>query len=232
MRSSIFVARIFLGAGLRIKKLSILQSRVNPARLLTETINSLKDKPKVFISASGLHFYGSNYINVSESSPNGSCFLASVCKEWELATKSCSIRTINLRLAVVMDKSGGMLGKLLPVFKSGLGGITGDGSQILSWIALNDLNRIITFCLENNISGPINACSPAPLSNQNFVSLIAQKFKMPAIIPAPLFLFRLIFGNEFVKDILLNSQEAFPKKLQENGFSFKSPSFQEFINEI
>ena len=210
------------------KKQKILDSRVKSAKLLGDSINSLKTKPGVLISASGLHYYGSDYTEANENSPVGQCFLAKVCQQWEEAVSHSQIRTVNLRLGVVLDPSGGMLQKILPIFKLGLGGKTGNAQQILSWIALGDLLNIIKLILETDLQGPVNICSPKPVSNAEFVKSLAGHLNRSAFLPVPLAIIKLIFGREFVEDILLANQKAIPQKLLNYNFKFQAENIEAY----
>ena len=155
------------------KKRSILESRLQTTSLLSNTLANLQKPPKVFISASGITYYGNhNSHMVDETSPVGTDFLADVCKQWEDScdsAKNAGIRVVHLRIGAVLERSGGMLHNFVPLFKIGLGGKWGTGLQHISWLAIEDLLEIILFVIQDDsISGPVNAVSPNPVTNREF----------------------------------------------------------------
>lgn len=211
-------------------KTRIMESRRKGTRLLSETIASLKDRPEVFVSASAIGYYGSRGSEtLSETSTAGNGFLAEVCKTWEEQTNiasSSGIRTINLRIGVVLSKKGGALAKMLPVFQFGLGGVLGEGNQYMSWISLDDLVEAIYFAIsQENLSGPLNAVAPNPVTNRQFTDALSGVLKRPAILPVPSFGARLLMG-QMADEMLLSGARVVPAKLQESGFKFQYTSIE------
>ena len=169
----------------RVYKSEILNSRLLGTTAIAKAVTELK--PQVFISASAIGWYGeSGNRAVVETDRVGDDFLAAVCREWEAAADLAQdVRTVKIRTGLVLDPTGGALGKMLPLFRLGLGGKLGNGKQWWSWITLHDQIRAIVCTLENPISGPVNVTSPNPVTNQEFTSALARALHRPALFPAP-----------------------------------------------
>jgi uncharacterized protein (TIGR01777 family) len=205
----------------------IRSSRVEGTRNLVKSLASLKSPPKSLVCASAIGFYGHRGDErLDESSSVGSGYLADVCNAWEseaMEAEKLGIRVVRLRIGVVLSKKGGALAKMLLPFKLGVGGIIGSGKQYWSWIGLNDLVRIISFCLENEaISGAVNAVSPNAMTNYDFTKAVGAVLHRPTIFPMPAFAARLALG-EMADDLLLSSIRVEPHKLQSLGFQFAQP---------
>ena len=160
---------------------------------------------------------------MTETDRGGDDFLAAVCREWEAAADLAGdVRTVKIRTGLVLDPTGGALGRMLPLFRFGLGGKLGNGKQWWSWITLHDQLRAIQFLLENNeISGPVNLTAPNPVTNQEFTSALARALRRPALFPAPAFALKLALGG-FSTEIL-GSKKVLPAALQDAGFNFEFP---------
>ena len=180
-------------------------------------------KPQVFISASAIGWYGdSGNRAVVESDSVGNDFLAAVCREWESAADLAGdVRTVKLRTGLVLDPTGGALGRMLPLFRFGLGGKLGSGKQWWSWITLHDVVRAIVFALEKKISGPVNLTSPNPVTNQEFTSALARALKRPALFPAPAIALKIALGG-FSSEVL-GSKKVMPNALTDAGFNWDYP---------
>jgi len=205
----------------------IRSSRVDGTRNLVKSLALLKSPPRTLVCASAIGFYGHRgEERLNESSVVGSGYLADVCKAWEaeaLEAEKLGIRVVRLRIGVVLSKKGGALAKMLLPFKLGLGGIIGSGKQYWSWIGLNDLVRIISFCVENQaVSGAVNAVSPHPMTNYDFTKAVGTVLHRPTIFPMPAFAAKLALG-EMADDLLLSSIRVEPDKLQSLGFQFAQP---------
>ena len=199
-------------------KAEILNSRLLGTTAIANAVNELK--PQVFISSSAIGWYGeSGNRAVVESDRVGDDFLAAVCREWESAADiATGVRTVKLRTGLVLDPTGGALGKMLPLFRFGLGGKMGSGKQWWSWITLHDLIRALRFILENPISGPVNLTSPNPVTNQEFTSALARAMHRPALFPAPAFALKIAMGG-FSSEIL-GSKKVLPNVLSDAGFTW------------
>jgi uncharacterized protein (TIGR01777 family) len=202
-------------------KAEILNSRLMGTTTIAHAVAELA--PQVFISASAIGWYGeSGNRAVVESDKCGDDFLAAVCREWEAAADlATNTRTVKIRTGLVLDPTGGALGKMLPLFRFGLGGKLGNGKQWWSWITLHDLIRAISFLLENNISGPVNLTAPNPVTNQEFTSALARALHRPALFPAPAIGLKVALGG-FSSEIL-GSKKVLPQVLSEAGFEWNYP---------
>ena len=203
-------------------KSEILNSRLLGTTTIANAVAQVK--PKVFISSSAIGWYGETGNRaVTEIDRGGDDFLAAVCREWEAAADLAGdVRTVKIRTGLVLDPTGGALGRMLPLFRFGLGGKLGSGKQWWSWITLHDHLRAIEFILENDqISGPVNVTSPNPVTNQEFTSALARALRRPALFPAPAFALKLALGG-FSTEIL-GSKKVLPNALTEAGFNFEFP---------
>ncbi len=199
----------------------ILNSRLLGTTAIANAVAQVK--PSVFISASAMGFYGETGNRaVTEVDRSGDDFLAAVCREWESAADLAGdVRTVKLRTGLVLDPTGGALGRMLPLFRFGLGGKLGNGKQWWSWITLHDHIRAICFLLESNISGPVNLTSPNPVTNLEFTAALARTLHRPALFPAPAFALKLALGG-FSTEIL-GSKKVSPEVLISHGFTFDYP---------
>ena len=202
-------------------KSEILNSRLLGTTAIAHAVNEVK--PQVFISASAIGWYGeSGNRSVIESDRVGDDFLAAVCREWEGAADLVTdVLTVKLRTGLVLDPTGGALGKMLPLFRLGLGGKLGNGKQWWSWITLHDVIRAITFLLENKVEGPVNLTSPNPVTNQEFTSALARAMHRPALFPAPAIALKIALGG-FSSEIL-GSKKVIPQVLGDSGFTWDYP---------
>jgi len=183
-------------------------------------------RPKVFISASAVGYYGDmGNITVDESDAAGQGFLAGLCADWEreaLRATESGVRVVCLRLGAVLGRKGGMLARLIPLFKLGLGGPLGDGKQWLSWISQEDLARLVVHLLAADVSGAANAVAPEPVTNGEFSRALGAVLHRPAFLRVPGFALRLALGG--MASVLLTGQRVVSRKVMESGFVFKHPS--------
>jgi uncharacterized protein len=212
------------------KKRRIIDSRVKGTRLLSETMANLARKPKTFINASAVGFYGSrgNQLLDEESGP-GEGFLAGVCRQWESATaraEQADIRVVKLRLGVILTKDGGIMGSMVAPFKLGLGGKVGSGEQVISWVAMDDVVAAISFILQDeSLRGPINVVAPQPVTNEEFTKTLGRVLSRPTFMTMPAFAARLAFG-EMADEMMLSSTRVAPKVLNDAGFKFQFPELE------
>ena len=201
-----------------------MDSRVELTQALAKAMAASAHKPRVFLSATAIGFYGDTKAEtVDESSPRGTDFLADVAGNWEAACEPASaagIRTVNMRFGVVLSREGGVLKEMLLPFKLGGGGKLGDGSQYMSWIALSDANSLIERCLrDDNISGPINFVSGQPATNAEFTRALGKVLRRPTFSPfLRAWLIRLLFG-EMGEVLLLGSNRVVSSRHKEIGFT-------------
>ena len=211
-------------------KSEILNSRLLGTSTIAKAVAIVK--PQVFISASAIGWYGeSGNRAVIESDRVGDDFLAAVCHEWEAAADLAGdVRTIKLRTGLVLDPTGGALGKMLPLFRFGLGGKLGNGKQWWSWITLHDQIRGIAFLLENKISGPVNLTSPNPVTNSEFTAGLARAMHRPALFPVPGIALKIVLGG-FSSEVL-GSKKVMPQVLTEAGFTFDYPHISSALDKL
>ena len=202
-------------------KSEILNSRLLGTTAIANAVAEVK--PQVFISASAIGWYGdSGNRAVVESDSVGNDFLAAVCREWEgAADLAGDVRTVKLRTGLVLDPTGGALGRMLPLFRFGLGGKLGSGKQWWSWITLHDVVRAIIFTLEHPITGPVNLTTPNPVTNQEFTAALARAMNRPALFPAPAIALKIALGG-FASEVL-GSKKVMPNALSDAGFVWDYP---------
>ena len=207
----------------RSKKQKIRDSRVQGTLLLAQCINHMSAPPKVFISASAIGYYGSQSDHeLTEQSPAGMGFLAGVCQEWEAAALSVTrpdVRVVLLRFGHVLRKEGGLLKKLIPIFRLGLGGKIGSGRQWMSWVAMEDVMRAVSFLMVHPFEGAVNIVAPNPVTNEEFTKQLAETLHRPAFCTVPACILRLLCGK-MASELFLSSARVFPERLQGAGFAF------------
>ena len=229
----------FSGANIAEKRWSttskkdILESRTGSALLLAETIASLDTPPELAIMASATGFYGDTQNTTAiEETTRGTGFLADTCQAWENASlrlEQSSCRRIHLRIGTVLGANGGALKKMLPPFRLGVGGRLGKGTQIMSWIALQDLLGIIEHLLYTpGISGPINAVSPNQCTNSEFTRTLGSLIRRPAVCAAPAWALRILLG-EMADEMLLSNSCVAPSALTTSGYSFLFPELSDAL---
>lgn len=214
------------------KKDKIFHSRVDSTQFFASLLSSLNRPPKIFISASAIGIYGNRGEELlDESSSVGTGFLPSVCKAWEDASRfleGYGIRTVRTRFGIVLGKNGGILQKLIPLYKWGLGATLGSGSQWISWIALEDLIHAFDHILQSDIRDVINFVSPNSVRQEVFSTLLARLMHRPSAFKIPASVLRFILG-EMADEMLLSSTHAVPLKLLQSGFSFKYPMIRDVL---
>jgi uncharacterized protein len=211
-------------------KNEILQSRVNSTQKIVDAILLMEKKPAVFISASAVGIYDSKNHHTEESLLFSGDFLGKVCRDWEeTAMKAQSAtRLVILRIGLVLGKDGGMLHKVYPLFSKGLGGKIGNGTQVMSWIHITDLLRVISFIIENKtISGVVNVVSPTPVSNEHFTGILGKVLLQPAFLKVPVFGLKAVYGE--AAEMLVTGQTVIPKKLMDHGFEFSFPTIEKAL---
>ncbi len=216
------------------RKERILASRVEGSRQLIDYISMLPEKPKVFLCASAVGYYGHSMDKIfSEDSPPGDGFLAEVCQQWEKQTARLAvmgIRTVNLRFGMVLSPKGGALHKMAPPFRARLGGVIGDGQQFISWVSIRDLVAIVDFIVKQpNIKGPVNVVSPIPTNNRILSETLARVLNRPLLFKIPAFLVRYIFG-QMADEMLLSSCRVTPKVLLEADYNFQDQSLEAVLH--
>lgn len=220
-------------------KQRIYNSRILTTRDLVNFMRLQKTPPSLFVSGSGVSYYGADgdktFSEKNHSPTIDAGFASSLCKAWEDEAShalSLGIRTVFLRIGPVLEKNGGMLAKLLLIFRLGLGSQIGNSGQWLSWIDRDDLIELILFIIDQkNIDGPINATSPTPVSNKEFSLALAKALHRPCFLKTPEFIFKLIFG-QMAEEMVLNGQKVLPEKSLDHGFQFSYPTIQQSLSKI
>jgi len=220
-----------------IRKKEIIDSRVKSTELLYNSISKLDHKPKTFISASAIGYYGaitSEKIFLEDDSP-GDDFVAQVCKKWEDAANQFSeigIRTIKLRLGVVLSPNGGALKKMMLPTNFGLGSTLGSGKQYFPWIHITDLINIIEKCIiDSEMNGIYNLVSPTHVNYNRFAKTLAKVMKKPYFMPnVPSFLLKLIFGE--MSQIILEVSRISPQKIIESGYAFNFTKLEDALEDL
>lgn len=217
----------------KTRRRSIRDSRIRGTETIAGAILRGK-RPITLINASAVGYYGNRGDEVlNEKSANGRGYLAEICRDWEAAARGASAagsRIVIVRNGIVLAKRGGALPQMLRPFKLGVGGRIGDGTQWLSWIDIGDMVRAIQFVIEHTeITGPVNAVAPNPVTNRQFTQIAAEIVKKPALFPVPAVALKLMFG-EMASETILASQRAIPEVLEASGFTFNCPTLRETLS--
>ncbi|MFE8887271.1 TIGR01777 family oxidoreductase [Pseudarthrobacter enclensis] len=204
----------------------LFSSRLGPTRTLVKAMQQLDSPPPVFLSQSGANYYGDAGNTVlREDAPAGSGTLARICVEWEQAAAMApaGVRVVTTRTGVVLGRSGGALGRLLPLLRLGIGGPFGDGRQFWPWISLPDVSRAFLFLLESEVSGPVNLSAPEQADVNEIVAALARALHRPAALRVPAPVLRLVM-RDLARELLLSSQRMEPAVLSTAGFTWEHPS--------
>jgi len=218
----------------RYKKI-LIESRELSTRNLVSGLRNSQSKAKVFISSSGIGYYGSRGDEIlTEKSKLGEDFLARVCDLWEREAEKASgigIRTAMLRQGIVLSNKGGALAKFLQTFNLFIGGALGNGKQWFPWIHIDDLVNIYLFILDNaEISGSVNVVSPENVRMNEFAKTLGRVLNRPSIFKVPEFALRVFLGE--AASAIISSQRAVPKKLINHGFKFKFESLDDALKDL
>ncbi|MGH9229892.1 MAG: TIGR01777 family oxidoreductase [Acidimicrobiales bacterium] len=207
------------------RKREIRESRARGTELLARTLAGLSRPPAVLVSASAVGYYGDRGDEeLTEQSPPGAGFLAGVVQAWEVAAQpavDAGIRTVFLRNGVVLSAGGGMLPRLVTLFRLYVGGRLGSGRQWMSWVAIDDEVGVIRFLFERaDLSGPVNVTGPSPATNAEFTRALGAALHRPTVVPVPAFGPRLVLGREMADELLFASQRSVPSVLSAAGYDF------------
>ena len=214
----------------------IRRSRTEGTRLLAGALARIAHPPRVLVSASAIGIYGDRGDEVlDEASPAGSGFLPEVAEAWEAAAQraaAAGIRVVSLRFGIILSARGGALRRMLTPFRLGGGGPLGSGRQWMSWVHVADVVGAIRMALErDDLSGPINVVSPAPVRNAEFSHALGHVLHRPSFLRAPAFALRLALG-EMADALLLSSQRVIPARLQAAGYQFRFPSLDAALADL
>lgn len=212
----------------------LCQSRWRITQKLADLINASEMPPSVLISGSAVGYYGDlGEVVVTEEEPPHNEFTHKLCARWEqiaCEAQSDKTRVCLLRTGVVLAPKGGILGKMIPPFRLGLGGPIGNGRQYLAWIHIDDMVNAILWLLDNDLRGPFNMVSPYPVHNEQFAHALGHALQRPAILRVPATVIRLLMGESSV--LVLGGQRALPKRLEAAGFSFRWYDLEEALADI
>lgn len=216
----------------------IRNSRLGTTSSLTHLMTHMPRKPSFFISASAIGYYGTDEeIRFDEHSTpkKNEGFAQHLCFDWEQEARQAEllgIRTVLLRIGVVLEKDGGMMAKVLWPFRLGLGGPLGHGRQWLSWIDRDDLISLMQFIMRTPaFSGPVNATAPFPVSHQVFAETLANCLGKPCLLRTPAFVLRTVLGA-MAGEIMLAGQQVIPQRALASGFSFSYPQLHTSLQKI
>ncbi len=217
------------------QKQRLVESRLETTQAVVELCGRLEQPPQVLVSASAMGYYGDQGERaVTEQTPPRDEFVHRLCERWERAAREAEqygVRVALVRIGIVLGRDGGTLERLLPPFRLGLGGPLGSGRQYMPWIHRQDLVRMIRFLLEHDeLAGPFNASAPAPVTNAEFTRTLARHLHRPALLPAPAFALRLVFGE--MARVLLTGARMQPERIQQAGFEFEYPELDQALGEI
>jgi uncharacterized protein len=217
------------------QKQHLRDSRLRATRSLTAAIQQAARPPAAFISGSAVGYYGDRGDEtLTETSPPGTDFLASLARDWEAAANEVSqiTRVALVRTGIVLDAKDGALSKMLPPFKMFVGGRLGSGRQYMPWIHRDDWVRMVIWIISTERArGPLNATSPAPVTNAEFSKALGQTLGRPSLLPAPAFALRLMLG-EMADALLLGGQRALPVRATDLGFSFRYSQIDEALRSV
>ena len=215
------------------RKSLLRDSRLGTTRRVVEAIGAVADSPTVLISGSAIGFYGPRGNDVvDESEPAGSDFLATLASEWEAAAFEAepATRVVAMRGGLALGRGGGVLDALIPLFKLGLGGPWGEGTQWWSWIHVEDQVRLILHAIDGELRGPVNATAPHPVTVTDFAKALGAAMRRPALARAPAFAIRMLLGEAAAA--LLDLQRAVPARALETGFEFRYPEIRPALAEV
>jgi len=216
----------------RIRR-QVRDSRVDSTRLLAEVLAGLPGRKPTLIAASAVGYYGDRGVDrVVEDDGPGDGFLADVCRQWEAAVepaRAAGARVVNLRFGLIVAAAGGFISRMLPIFRLGLGGRLGNGSQFMSWIALDDVLGVILHSLrDERLSGPLNVTAPEAVTNAELTRCLGRVLRRPTPFPVPAWLIRRLLG-QMGEELFLFSARAQPQRLESLGFRFLFRELEEAL---
>jgi uncharacterized protein (TIGR01777 family) len=216
------------------RKAELVRSRLGTTRTIVEALDHRHSRA-LLLNASAVGYYGSHGDEeLTEATPAGQGFLASLCEEWEAEALKASPRrrVVLLRTGLVLDATSGALARLLLPFRLGVGGPLGSGRQFWPWIHREDWVRLVLFAIDDGrVHGPLNLTAPNPVSNRDFSRALGRVLRRPAILPAPSFVLRLLLG-EMADAMVLGGQRAMPARAQALGFTFAFPDLEEALRSL
>ena len=221
--------------GMKNYKKLAYESRINSTKNLVEAIKSVSQKPRVFICASAVGYYGNRYDEVlTEKSSLANNYLSNLCRDWEAEAEKVEnfgVRRVSIRTGLVLDKNEGLMKKLVPSFKMFLGGWLGNGRQWFPWIHIDDIVDIYLHAIDNeNINGAVNAASPGIVTNKEFSKTLGNVLRRPALLPVPKIALRIISGE--LGTYVTDSQRINVDKILNSGYNFKFENLEEALRDL
>jgi uncharacterized protein (TIGR01777 family) len=214
----------------------MLESRLNTTNVLVDSLSLLspEERPSIFLSGSAIGIYDSINLHTESSLDFDTNFLASVCKKWEACLEpleNLNLRVCVMRIGIVLGKDGGMLKKLIPLFKTGLGGKIGSGKQAFSFIHYLDFCNAVQFLIGNKVcNGIFNLTAPEVSTNSGLTRILADAFGRPAFFTVPETALKLLYGEAAVS--MIKGQAVYPKHLLDSGFEFSYPDLRSAVRDI
>jgi uncharacterized protein len=215
------------------RKQVLHDSRIVPAEVLSAAV--VEHGVPVLVSSSGAHFYGDTGSRLAdEDAPGGHTFMSRLTQDWEAATsvaQKAGVRVVLMRTAVVISPSGGVFGRLKPVFQFFLGGKLGTGEQFFPWVSLDDVVSAYRFVVEHDeINGPVNVAGPTPVTNAEFTKAVGSALHRPTPWAVPAFALKTLLGGEMAQELLLSGPGLTPKVLESHGFHFMHSALPSALN--
>ena len=212
----------------------LYSSRIDTTNKIVSLLSAQNPKPRLFISTSAVGIYDGSGIYSEDNAVYADDFLGMLASEWEksaIKAADYGIRTVIFRFGIVLGSNGGMLSQMLPIFKLGLGGTIGDGSQGFSWVHIEDLKRAYLEAIENDkFAGVYNLTAPTPTTNKGLTKALGKALKVPAIFKIPYFALKLKYGEGVIA--ISGGQKVLPKRLLEAGFKFKYETIEEALKDL
>ncbi|MBA2388775.1 MAG: TIGR01777 family protein [Geodermatophilaceae bacterium] len=218
------------------RKAAVLDSRIDGTTTISTAMAAADPRPRVLLSGSAVGWYGDGGDQVlTEESPVGEGWLADVVLRWEAATaaaQDAGVRVAHCRSGLVCSQRGGIMGRVLPLFKLGLGGRLDGGGQYWPLISLVDEVSAIAFLLEHDIQGPVNLTGPEPVTNAEFSRTLRRIIGRPPVPPVPAIALKIVLGSDRANEIVLIGQRAVPRVLLDHGFVFEHPTAESILRYI
>jgi hypothetical protein len=211
------------------RKALIRDSRIIPTKTLTAAIRRAANPPQVFVSGSGIGYYGASLDGQlkTERSSAGDDFLARLCTDWEAEAQqaaNAATRVVTMRTAMVVERNGGALQKLVTPFRFFVGGRVGSGRQYMSWIHRLDWIEMVRWIIDTRaLTGAVNATAPVPVTNREFARALGRALHRPALVPTPALAVKTVLGGEMATALVLTGQRAVPERALSHGFHFRYP---------
>lgn len=213
---------------------AIYDSRILTTRFLVKVMGQLDERPKCFISTSGIGIFEQHGSFTEDDIPGATDFLGQLARDWETEAQTAQllgIRTLIFRSPLVLGKDGGLIKQILPIFRLGMGGTIGDGSQNFSWVHIHDLIRIYEFALAHqDMRGVYHPCAPHPVTNRIFTKKLGKLLKRPTLLPIPYFILKLALGQG--AQVVVSGQHVTSKRLPQAGFKFEYETIDQALTAL